>query len=198
MWNSRHPLGSNGKITLLLSEGFCVFKELISAILPDKTEQLLMLVGGLLGTVLSFLFGDTLKDVVYLFLLVLIDYCMGNVVAYRTRNWNSHTGFLGITKKLTIFVVVAFCHWADVASGQETISFRAIAVCAYAVNELGSILENLELLGFGGLIPPILRKAMRVAVSRSLPPEMMDEVFDGKKEDTGLGSYKGKDSGKKV
>ena len=157
-----------------------------------------MLLGGALGAVLSFLFGDTLKDVVYLFLLVLIDYCMGNVVAYRTRNWNSHTGFLGITKKLTIFLVVALCHWADVASGQETISFRAVAVCAYAVNELGSILENLELLGYGKLIPPILRKAMKVVVSRSLPPEMMDEVFNGEKEDTGLESYKVKDSSKKV
>lgn len=198
MWNNHHPSDSNGKIMLLLSEGVSVFKELISAILPDKTEQLLMLIGGVLGAVLSFLFGDTLKDVFYLFLLVLIDYCMGNMVAYRTSNWNSHTGFLGITKKLTIFVVVAFCHWADVASGQAVISFRAVAVCAYAVNELGSILENLELLGFGGVIPPILRKALRVAASRALPPEMMDEDSDGEKEDTGLGDCKGKDSGKKV
>lgn len=158
-----------------------MLRELLAVILPDGTEKLLMAIGAALGVILHLLFGDVLRDVLYLFLLVAVDYILGNIVAYRKRQWNSHTGFLGITKKSVIFLVVAFCHWADVASGVDVISLRAIAICAYAVNELGSILENIELLGYGDHIPPVIRKAMKVAEERSMG-SLSGDVFNGSKK----------------
>lgn len=72
--------------------------------------------------------------------------------------WDSSTGFVGLTKKATIFLIVAMCHWADEAI--KTDLLRQMAVCAYALNELGSNLENIDKAGYGGIIPAGVRKML--------------------------------------
>lgn len=48
-----------------------------------------------------------------LLLLVLLDYITGVCVAIQTKTLSSQIGAKGITKKVAMFVVIAFCHVLD-------------------------------------------------------------------------------------
>ena len=57
-------------------------------------------------------------------------------------------------------------HGLDVITGTEML--RNAAIVAYAVNELGSTLENMDRLGFGGMIPSFLHRAIKELKSREV------------------------------
>lgn len=65
----------------------------------------------------------------------------------------------GILKKVLMFVVIAVCHGLDQTTGMDT--FRSMAIFAYAVNEVGSIIENIDACGWGKYIPQFLRNGLK-------------------------------------
>ena len=114
----------------------------LSTVKPTDGEKFLMTIGGFIGGVFSFAVGGVDDAMTWLIILVVIDYISGSVASFRAGQWCSERGFCGLFKKLFIFLVVAICNGIDKTTGQDIL--RNIAVFAYAVNEAGSILENVD------------------------------------------------------
>lgn len=132
----------------------------LSAIKPTDGERTLMAIGGALGAGFSYAVGGVDEAMEWLLILAAIDYVTGTMASFKERHWCSERGFLGLFKKAFMFAVVAICHGVDVTTGENFL--RDIAVFAYAINEAGSIIENVERLGFGHWIPPFLKAGLKI------------------------------------
>ena len=143
-----------------------------SVVIPTKGERLLMLISGALGGWLSFALGGFDLSIKWLFIFVCIDYATGMIAAFKRGIWCSRTGFKGLFKKVFLFAVVALCHGIDQVVHLEIL--RNAAIMAYGVNEAGSILENLENLGFGSHIPGFLRRGIKTLKDKE--KELFNEV----------------------
>lgn len=131
----------------------------IANIMPGKGERLLLTVGGLMGGWISYALGGIDEGVIWLTIFVGIDYVTGIASGAITGRLDSKRGFLGVLKKATMFVIVAVCHGMDVVL--ETHMIRDGAVVALVANEALSIIENIEKMGFGSIIPRPLRAAVK-------------------------------------
>lgn len=125
---------------------------------PTGLEQTLMGVGAIVGMVISVALGGIDKMIWALIALCVIDYLTGTLAALKTGQWGSKEGFIGLLRKTVIFSVVALANLIDVAI--DVHALRQMAICAYALNEAGSIVENIDRAGWGSIIPGILRKAL--------------------------------------
>ena len=148
-------------------------------LIPDFSSRVFLAVGGILGALCSFLFGPIDDAIEWLFVFIVADYLSGTYAAMKTGQWNSRTGFLGITKKIVILSLVALCHGLDITSVIPFVSVRDAAVFAFCLNDFGSILENLEKMGYGSVIPAPLRKALAAMEKKS---EEMAESLEGRHE----------------
>lgn len=138
----------------------------VSLLIPAKGEAYLMLVSGAVGSALAWALGGIDLQLQWLLVFVAVDYVTGTIAAGKTGEWNSRVGFRGLFKKVFIFVVVMLSHGLDVIAGTDML--RNAAIVAYAVNELGSTLENMDRLGFGGMIPDFLHRAIKEIKSKEV------------------------------
>lgn len=125
---------------------------------PTGAEQYLMSIGAVIGLVFSVSIGGMDSMIYALIALCIIDYITGMFTAFKTGQWDSSTGFRGILKKFVIFAVVALCNCIDTAMNMHIL--RQMAICAYALNEAGSIIENVDRAGYGQYIPDVIRNAL--------------------------------------
>lgn len=125
---------------------------------PTGAEQYLMSIGAVIGLIFSVSVGGMDKMIYALIALSIVDYITGMFTAFKKGQWDSSTGFRGILKKFVIFAVVALCNTIDTAMGMHI--SRQMAICAYALNEAGSIIENVDRAGYGQYIPDIIRNAL--------------------------------------
>ena len=125
---------------------------------PTGAEQYLMSIGAVIGLFFSIAIGGMDKMIYALIALSIVDYITGMFTAFKTGQWDSSTGFRGILKKFVIFAVVALCNCIDTAMGMHIL--RQMAICAYALNEAGSIIENIDRAGYGQYIPDVIRNAL--------------------------------------
>ena len=125
---------------------------------PTGAEQYLMSIGAVIGLVFSVSIGGMDSMIYALIALSIVDYITGMFTAFKTGQWDSSTGFRGILKKFVIFAVVALCNCIDTAMNMHIL--RQMAICAYALNEAGSIIENVDRAGYGKYIPNVLRNAL--------------------------------------
>ena len=132
----------------------------VKIVIPSNSERVLMGIGGMIGAVASFLFGDIDAAFTWLLVMTVIDYITGTIASFKSGSWSSEQGFKGLFKKFFMFFVIALCNGIDQAT--HTDMLKDIAVFAYAINEAGSIIENIELLGYGKLIPPFLKRGLEV------------------------------------
>ncbi|MEO1815052.1 MAG: phage holin family protein [Acetobacterium sp.] len=111
-----------------------------------------------LGSVLGFLLGGFDGYLYTLVGFILIDYLTGLSLAVARRQVSSEIGFVGIMKKMLIFVMVAMGHLLDqnLLGGGATL--RTAVIFFYAANEGISITENLGSLGFP--IPAKLKQVL--------------------------------------
>lgn len=132
----------------------------LAAILPSGFERAWMIVGGSLGGIFTFLYGeDAGQLLLWLVIFVILDFATGTWAAISTRTWTSRRNMLGVLKKVLVFGVVALAHGLDVAFC-ELLPFKiieSITICAYAAGEFGSIIENLDKMGLR-VVPPVVRK----------------------------------------
>lgn len=151
-----------------MERGFVqTFIDYMSLLVPAKGEAYLMLASGAVGSALAWALGGIDLQLQWLLMFVAVDYVTGTIAAGKTGEWNSRVGFRGLFKKVFIFVVVMLSHGLDVIAGTDMM-LRNAAIAAYAVNELGSTLENLDRLGFGGMIPGFLHRAIKEIKSREV------------------------------
>ena len=134
-------------------------QDFLSALVPSDGEAVLMSIGAGFGAVVSFAFGNVDDAFRWLLAFIAVDYITGTVAAFRSGEWSSQTGFTGIFKKVFTLLVVSMCHGLDVATGVNLL--RNAAIFAYGLNEVGSILENVDRLGYGKLIPAVIRRGIR-------------------------------------
>ena len=146
-------------------------------LIPDFSSRVFLAVGGIFGALCSFLFGPIDDAIEWLFVFIAVDYLSGTYAAMKTGQWNSRTGFLGITKKIVMLSLVALCHGLDITSVIPFVSVRDAAVFAFCLNDFGSILENIERMGYGSIIPAPIRKMLKAMEDRS--EAMVDGVADG-------------------
>lgn len=125
---------------------------------PTGAEQYLMSIGAVIGFVFSVSIGGMDSMIYALIALCIVDYITGMFTAFKTGQWDSSTGFRGILKKFVIFAVVALCNCIDTAMSMHIL--RQMAICAYALNEAGSIIENVDRAGYGQYIPDVIRNAL--------------------------------------
>lgn len=130
-----------------------------SEIKPDAVQQYLMSIGAAIGLVLSIVLGGIDKMIWALFILAVADYILGTIAAFHGGEWDSNTGFRGIGKKCIIFAFVGIAVGVDYTLGSGQ-TFRQIIIGAYGVNEAGSIIENIDKLGFGHIIPASVRHGL--------------------------------------
>lgn len=131
----------------------------LSEIKPDAVQQYLMSIGAAIGLVLSIVLGGIDKMIWALFILAVADYILGTIAAFHGGEWDSNTGFRGIGKKCIIFAFVGIAVGVDYTLGSGQ-TFRQIIIGAYGVNEAGSIIENIDKLGFGHIIPASVRHGL--------------------------------------
>lgn len=125
---------------------------------PNDLEQVLLTIGAFIGMVVSVALGGIDKMIWALITLCIIDYITGTVAALKTGKWGSKEGFIGLLRKTVIFSVVALANIIDIAIDVHVL--RQMAICAYALNEAGSIVENIDRTEYGKYIPAILRNAL--------------------------------------
>lgn len=142
--------------TLLQIIDDCI--EFIKNIVPTGAEQYLMAIGAAIGLFISIAVGGMDKMIYALIALMILDYTTGMIAAFKTGQWDSSTGFVGLAKKSVILAVVALCNTVDMA--MDTHALRQMAICAYALNEAGSIVENIDRAGWGEHIPAFVRNAL--------------------------------------
>ena len=132
--------------------------EFIKNCVPTGAEQYLMAIGAAIGLGISIAVGGMDKMIYALIALMILDYATGIIAACRTGQWDSSTGFVGLAKKAVILAIVALCNTVDMA--MDTHALRQMAICAYALNEAGSIVENIDRAGWGEHIPAFIRNAL--------------------------------------
>lgn len=132
--------------------------DFIKNLVPTGAEQWLLGIGAAIGLGISIAVGGMDKMIYALIALMILDYATGIIAACRTGQWDSSIGFVGLAKKAVILGVVALCNTVDTA--MDTHTLRQMAICAYALNEAGSIVENIDRAGWGEHIPAFIRNAL--------------------------------------
>jgi toxin secretion/phage lysis holin len=99
------------------------------------------------GAVFGFMFGELCGLFYALIAFVVLDYITGVIVAITKRCLSSEVGFMGICKKITIFIVVAVANIIDVHIIKEGAILRTAALFLFISNEGISLLENAANMG---------------------------------------------------
>ena len=131
----------------------------LRVVVPTKGESVLMALGSAWGFI-TYTLGGIDVSITWLFGFVILDYFTGFIAALKNGEWCSHRSFKGLFKKFFIFVIIALCVGIDEIMHLGH-TMRTCAIYAFTVNEFGSILENIDKLGYGDVIPEPIRKALK-------------------------------------
>ena len=139
-----------------------------------KVKQVISLVIGALTTGLLKVIGEPTQDLKILLLLMVIDLIVGFTVSAvwhkssktKSGKVSSKVMFKGIVKKILTLVLVVVAYQIDILLGYDVI--RHIAIIAFIVQEIISIIENIAITGIKA--PDIITKSLDV-LERSVKDE---------------------------
>lgn len=122
-------------------------EKVLLSIIPTRIEAIWGTITGVIGTMITFLFGVWNDALTALAMFVFIDYITGVMAAYirPKKKLSSKKGFIGILKKLAVLTSVVFAHGIDLAVGQNV--FATLVTYSLLGNEGLSIIENLSYCG---------------------------------------------------
>ncbi len=124
----------------------------------EKYEQIFNICVATIGALITWLFGGWDIAVVVLVMFLVLDYATGLIRAWINKELSSDIGFRGITRKLTIFVLLIVAVALDRMMNSGTWVFRTL-VCYYFISNEGlSLIENCAALGVP--IPQKLQDAL--------------------------------------
>lgn len=98
---------------------------------------------GVLGGVVASWLGGMDAILHALVALVIVDYLTGLLKAWNLKEISSRIGFVGLIKKVLIFVVIAVAVEVEKVIG-DSIPLREIVIMFYLANEGISFLENVS------------------------------------------------------
>ena len=133
-------------------------------------KTIFMTLTGILGSLISGLFGGWSAGMSTLLIFMIIDYITGLMTAFifhnspKTQNGGleSRAGFKGLCRKGMILMIILVACRLDITLGTNYI--RDAVAIAFIANESISILENAGLMGVP--IPKALKKAIEILKSR--------------------------------
>lgn len=137
-------------------------QDFLLSLVPTKGQAVVMSIGAALGAAASFLFGEWGEGMQWLFLFVCLDYLTGSLAAWLAGRYSSDAGLRGIARKLVVFLIVAIAHGIDTMATGLGLPFalRDVMICALGLNEVVSLIENIDRLGYGDLIPAFVRRGL--------------------------------------
>lgn len=106
-----------------------------------KIFNSISIVGGFVGGFIAQWLGgydDILKALIA---LIILDYITGVLKAFKTKTLSSEIGFVGLLRKIVIFIVVATAVVCQSIVG-NSLPLREIVIIFFACNEGISLLEN--------------------------------------------------------
>lgn len=120
---------------------------ILKSLIPCRIEAVWGCITGVVGTMVTLLFGAWNDALTSLAMFMLIDYITGVMAAYTKpgAKLSSKRGLCGIVKKLALVTFVVFAHQLDVAIGQNL--FCLLVTYSLLGNEGLSIVENLSRCG---------------------------------------------------
>lgn len=107
----------------------------------DYISEKIGVIGAIIGTFLTWLFGGWEIGLQILIVCMVLDYIMGLMCGYKGKELNSKIGFDGLKRKFTILIILILAVLLDRLMGQELV-FRTIVIYFYVGMEGLSILEN--------------------------------------------------------
>lgn len=115
---------------------------------------------GVLGSILTFMFGSWSESLTFLLLAMGVDYVTGIAASIKEgKGLNSAFGAWGLARKGLTLLVVLLAHRIDVLLDTEDVTMGA-AIFFYIANEMISITENYGRLGLP--LPERIRKMISV------------------------------------
>lgn len=137
----------------------------VSAVVSSPKNSICFL-GGIVGSIITYLFGGWTEGMQTLVILMVIDYVTGIMVAAIFKKsskterggLNSNVGFKGLVKKFVELMIVAAMFRVDLMLGINYL--RDLCVIGFALNELISITENAGLMGIP--LPSAITKAIEL------------------------------------
>ena len=130
----------------------------------DDNGELLAGISGSLKDFFKFTIGgfDTQLDI--LLLLMCCDVVTGTIAGIKTSGFISSKCRDGVTKKIITIILVSVCHMLGIIL--ELPMIRNAVIIAFVLNEVASIFENVENMGYGKIIPAKVRNILKVAKDR--------------------------------
>lgn len=107
----------------------------------EKLFNNVSVIGGVIGGLLVSFLGGYDYILKALLALVILDYVTGIMKAIKTKTLSSEVGFVGIMRKIVIFIVVGSAVIFQGAIGDK-VPLREMTIVFYIVNEGISLLEN--------------------------------------------------------
>lgn len=131
---------------------------------PGVIKTSILAIAGGFTSLIGTLMGEHQNLFYWLFAFVVVDYCTGTFAAAKNGTWSSVCGTKGIIKKfLILFIAIGF-HGIDQILQEPWIG--AWAIGAISINEIISILENIEKAGFGSIIPQRIRDMLDIVKTK--------------------------------
>lgn len=106
-----------------------------------KIFNSISIVGGFIGGFLAKWLGGYDDILNALVALVILDYVTGVLKAFKTKTLSSEIGFIGLLRKIVIFIVIATAVVCQSIVG-DSLPLREIVIIFFVCNEGISLLEN--------------------------------------------------------
>lgn len=107
----------------------------------DKLFNQISIIFGIVGGVCTYFLGGwdgLLKTILF---LAIADYITGCIKAFKFKKLSSEIGFIGLLKKIVMFIMIATAFEIQKLIG-GTIPLREVVIMFYIANEGLSLLEN--------------------------------------------------------
>ena len=122
---------------------------------------------GCLWAIFDMAIGGIDTPIKALAILIILDFITGVTAGYKTGCLSSKVGSKGIIKKAGIFVCIMFAYLLDTAMAINM--FRGMVISGFAIIEAMSLIENIDRMGYGFIIPDFLRnKLSQIADEKKL------------------------------
>ena len=109
----------------------------------EKLFNTISIIIGIVGGMLSYIFGAFDIMLKVLVAIMIIDYITGIIKAVYNKQLSSYIGWRGLLKKVATLCVVALAHLLQLLLG-DNVGIRDIVIMFYIANEGLSVIENVS------------------------------------------------------
>ena len=120
-----------------------------------QTEVTIGVIAGTIWAYLNVALGGIDTPIKALAIFICLDFVTGVTAGYKSHTLSSRVGAKGIWKKIGIFICIMLAYLLDIATQMNM--FRGMVISGFSVIEAMSLIENIDRMGYGYIIPNFLR-----------------------------------------